>query len=221
MNSYGWERNPSARQAEASLIEALRSIQVSVLSDSMARMTGTVGLTPYHRPRAMAGTAVTVRTRPGDNLAIHRAFDFCRPGDVLVVDGGGDLNQALMGEIMATYAESIGIVGVVLDGAIRDVSAIRAHDFPMYARGVTHRGPYKAGPGDINVPVSIGGMVVSPGDIVVGDEDGVVVIAQEAAKAVLERAEIKSRDEADMIQAIKERRLDRSWIDIQEAKMKG
>ena len=192
MNSYGWERNPSARQAEASLIEALRSIQVSVLSDSMARMTGTVGLTPYHRPRAMAGTAVTVRTRPGDNLAIHRAFDFCRPGDVLVVDGGGDLNQALMGEIMATYAESIGIVGVVLDGAIRDVSAIRAHDFPMYARGVTYRGPYKAGPGDINVPVSIGGMVVSPGDIVVGDEDGVVVIAQEAAKAVLERAEIKS-----------------------------
>jgi RraA family protein len=221
MSLYGWERNPSAPQAEPSIIEALRAIPVSLLSDSMARMTGSIGLTPYHRPRAMAGTAVTVRTRPGDNLAIHRSFDFCRPGDVLVVDGGGDLMQALMGEIMAAYAESIGIVGVVLDAALRDVSVIRAHDFPMYARGVTHRGPYKAGPGDINVPVSVGGMVVSPGDIVVGDEDGLVVIAQDAAKAVIERAQAKSRQEADMIHAIKEGRLDRSWIDAQEAKMKG
>jgi RraA family protein len=221
MNDYGWERHPSAPQAEPSIIEALRAIPVSLLSDSMARMTGSVGLTPYHRPRVMAGTAVTVRTRPGDNLAIHRSFDFCRPGDVLVVDGGGDLTQALMGEIMATYAESIGIVGVVLDAALRDVSAIRAHDFPMYARGVTHRGPYKAGPGDINVPVSVGGMVVSPGDVVVGDEDGLVVIAQDAVKAVIESAQVKSRMEADMIRAIKEGRLDRSWIDEQEAKMKG
>jgi RraA family protein len=221
MNNYGWERNPSSPQAEPSIIEALRAIPVSLLSDSMARMTGSVGLTSYHRPRAMAGTAVTVHTRPGDNLAVHRAFDFCRPGDVLVVDGGGDLTQALVGEIMATYAETIGIVGVVLDGAIRDVSAIRAHDFPIYARGVTHRGPYKAGPGDINVPVSVGGMVVSPGDIVVGDEDGLVVIAQDAAKAVIESAQVKSRTEADMIRAIREGRPDRSWIADQEAKMKG
>ena len=168
----------------------------------------------------MVGTAVTVRTRPGDNLAIHRAFDFCRPGDVLVIDGGGDLTQAVMGEIMAIYAESIGIVGVVLDGALRDVSVIRAHDFPMYARGVNHRGPYKAGPGDVNVPVSVGGMVVSPGDIVVGDEDGVVAIAQEAANAIIEQAQIKGRKEAEMIRAIKEGRLDRSWIDAQEAKMR-
>lgn len=220
MSPYGWVRNPSAPQAEPSIIEALRAIPVSLLSDSMERMTGSVGLIPYHRPRAMVGTAVTVRTRPGDNLAIHRAFDFCRPGDVLVIDGGGDLTQAVMGEIMAIYAESIGIVGVVLDGALRDVSVIRAHDFPMYARGVNHRGPYKAGPGDVNVPVSVGGMVVSPGDIVVGDEDGVVAIAQEAANAIIEQAQIKGRKEAEMIRAIKEGRLDRSWIDAQEAKMR-
>jgi RraA family protein len=220
MSPSGWIRNPSAPQAEPSIIEALRAIPVSLLSDSMERMTGSVGLTPYHRPRAMVGTAVTARTRAGDNLAIHRAFDFCRPGDVLVIDGGGDLTQAVMGEIMATYAESIGIVGVVLDGALRDVSVIRAHDFPMYARGVNHRGPYKAGPGDVNVPVSVGGMVVSPGDIVVGDEDGVLAIAQDAAKAIIEQAQIKGRKEAEMIRAIKEGRLDRSWIDAQEAKMR-
>jgi RraA family protein len=203
------------------VIETLRSIPVSLLSDSMARMTGTIGLVPYHRPRQMAGTAVTVRTRPGDNLAIHRSFDFCRPGDVLIIDGGGDITQALMGEIMASYAESIGIAGVVLDGALRDVSAIRAHDFPMYARGVTHRGPYKNGPGDINVPVTVGGMVVSPGDIVIGDEDGLVVIAQSDVHDVIELAQAQGHKEASMLEAIKQKRLDRSWIDAQEAKMKA
>lgn len=221
MISYGWQHNPSAPQADPAVIETLRSIPVSLLSDSMARMTGTIGLVPYHRPRQMAGTAVTVRTRPGDNLAIHRSFDFCRPGDVLIIDGGGDITQALMGEIMASYAESIGIAGVVLDGALRDVSAIRAHDFPMYARGVTHRGPYKNGPGDINVPVTVGGMVVSPGDIVIGDEDGLVVIAQSDVHDVIELAQAQGHKEASMLEAIKQKRLDRSWIDAQEAKMKA
>src|ERR1700692_1685758 len=115
MNQPGWRRHASARQASPEILETLRGLSVSLLSDNMARVSGTVGLGPYHKPNPMAGTAVTVRTRPGDNLAIHRSFDFCRPGDVLVVDGGGDLMQALMGEIMAAYAESIGIVGVVLD----------------------------------------------------------------------------------------------------------
>ena len=104
MNPPGWRRNPSAPSADPALLEALRGLATSLLSDNMARASGTIGLMPYHRPRPMAGTAVTVRTRGGDNLAIHRAFDFCRPGDVLVIDGGGEVGQALMGEIMATYA---------------------------------------------------------------------------------------------------------------------
>jgi RraA family protein len=215
----GWERNPSAPQASPKIIEQLRSIAVSLLSDNMARLSGSVGLTPYHRPKQMVGTAVTVRTRAGDNLAIHRAFDFCRPGDVLVIDGGGELTQALLGEIMSAYAESIGIVGLVVDGAIRDVGAIRAKDFPCYARGVTHRGPYKAGPGEINVPVTVGGMVVNPGDIVIGDEDGLLAISQDSAPAIIALAEAQGRKEADALKAIAAGTLDRSWVDAQERKM--
>jgi RraA family protein len=203
------------------LLEALRGLATSLLSDNMARASGTIGLMPYHRPRPMAGTAVTVRTRGGDNLAIHRAFDFCRPGDVLVIDGGGEVGQALMGEIMATYAESLGVQGLVIDGAIRDVGAIRARDFPVYARGVTHRGPYKNGPGEINVPVTVGGMVVHPGDVVVGDDDGVLAIAPKDAAVVMEAAQRQGEKEAAVLRSITEGRFDRTWIDPHEAKMMG
>ncbi len=151
----------------------------------MARLRGSVGLTPYHQPKPMAGTAVTIHTRPGDNLAIYRAYDFCRLGDVMVIDGGGDLTQALVGQILSESAASLGVVGMVIDGAIRDLGSIRASDFPVYARGVTHRGPYKNGPGEINVPVSVGGMVVNSGDIVVGDENGVLAIAPADAPALI------------------------------------
>jgi RraA family protein len=219
MNPPGWCRNPSSPAADPALLNALRSLATSLLSDNMARVTGTVGLTAYHRPKPMAGTAVTVRTRGGDNLAIHRAFDFCRPGDVLVIDGSGDLNQALMGEIMASFAESLGVAGLVIDGAIRDVGSIRAKDFPVYARGVTHRGPYKNGPGEINVPVSVGGMVVHPGDLVCGDEDGVLAITPAEAAAVIEGARKQGEKEAAVLQSIVEGRFDRAWIEEQERKM--
>ena len=111
----------------------------------------------------MVGTAVTVQTRRGDNLAILRAYDFCRPGDVMVVDAGGDVSNALVGGIMTLGATSLGLAGMVLDGAIRDVAEIRQRSFPVYARGVTHRGPYKDGPGAINVPITVGGMPVNRG----------------------------------------------------------
>jgi len=221
MTPPGWRRNPSAPSADPALLEALRGLATSLLSDNMARMSGAVGLTPYHRPRPMAGTAVTVRTRGGDNLAVHRAFDFCRPGDVLVIDGGGELGQALMGEIMATFAESLGIQGLVIDGAIRDVGAIRARDFPVYARGITHRGPYKNGPGEINVPVAVGGMVVNPGDIVVGDDDGVLAIAPGDASAVMDAARRQGEKEAAALRSIAEGRFDRAWVGPHENKMMG
>ncbi|MEA3094140.1 MAG: hypothetical protein QOJ04_5482 [Caballeronia sp.] len=220
-NPPGWRRHASAPQVRPDTLEALRGLAVSLLSDNMARVSGTIGLVPYHRPKPMAGTAVTVRTRPGDNLAIHRAFDFCRPGDVLVIDGGGDITQALMGEIMATYAESLGVQGLVIDGAIRDVGAIREHDFPVYARAATHRGPYKNGPGEVNVPVTVGGMVVQPGDIIVGDQDGVLAIAPADVAAVIEGARRQADKEAAALRSIAEGRFDRDWISPQETKMMG
>jgi RraA family protein len=212
MNPIGWREYDSAPQAKPATLAALRELAVSLLSDNMARASGMVGLRPYHRPRPMAGTAVTVRTRAGDNLAIHRAFDFCRPGDVLVIDGAGELTQALMGEIMASFAESLGVQGLVIDGAIRDVGALRQHDFPVYARGVTHRGPYKNGPGEINVPVTVGGTVVHPGDIVVGDEDGLLAIAPADAEAVIAGARRQFAKETAALQSIAAGSFDRSWV---------
>ncbi|WP_321889278.1 RraA family protein [Paraburkholderia bannensis] len=211
---------PSALQPTASIIAALHELPVSTLSDSMHRNTGTSALRPYHRPgkQTMAGTAVTVRSRGGDNLAYLRALDFCRPGDVLVVDAGGDLNNAVVGGILSFYAATIGVAGLVIDGAIRDVAEIRERDFPLYARGVTHRGPYKDGPGEINVPVCVDGMVVHPGDIVVGDQDGVLAIPQGDAEYVIEKARAVVAAEAETMRAMREGRWSREFVDALEAR---
>lgn len=213
-------KNPSAPQAAPELIAALHDIPVAALSDNMHRNIGSVGLQPYHRPgnRTMAGTAVTVKTRGGDNFTMMRAFEFCRPGDVLVIDAGGDVTNAVIGGILSFYAAIIGTVGVVLDGAIRDVAEIRERDYPVYARGVNHRGPYKDGPGEINVPVSVGGMVVNPGDIVVGDQDGLMAFAAGDAGWLIEKARAHLETEARTIQAMKEGRWDRSFLDALEAR---
>ena len=211
---------PSATQADPKVLAALREIPVSALSDNMHRNIGTVGLHPYHRPvrQTMAGTAVTARSRCGDNLTYLRALEFCRPGDVLLIDAGGDLNNAVVGGILSFYAASIGVVGVVIDGAIRDVAEIREREFPVYARGVTHRGPYKDGPGEINVTVSVGGMVVNPGDIVVGDQDGLLAIPQEGVETLIEKARGVLEAEAETMRAMKEGRWNRAFVDALEAR---
>lgn len=213
-------KNPSAQQVDPKILAALRGIPVAAMSDNMHRNIGTTGLSPYHRPVAqtMAGTAVTARSRGGDNLTYLRALEFCRPGDVLVIDAGGILNNAVVGGILSFYAAHIGVLGVVVDGAIRDVAEIRAREFPVYARGVTHRGPYKDGPGEINVPISVGGMVVNPGDIVVGDQDGLMAFPPDEAELLIEKALAHLETEAETIRAMKEGRWDRSFIDALEAR---
>ena len=141
----------------------------------MSRMTaGGARLRPMHAGGALAGPALTVKTRPGDNLMIHKALDIAEAGDVIVVDGGGDLTNALIGEMMVAHAQKRGIAGMVLNGSIRDYDAIHAGTFPVFAAGVTHRGPYKDGPGEINVAIAIDGMVIEPGDLIVGDGDGLL-----------------------------------------------
>ena len=221
MSTYkALRKNPSAPQVSEVLIAALREIPVAALSDNMHRNIGTVGLRPYHRPgkHTMAGTAVTARSRGGDNLTYLRALEFCRPGDVLIIDACGNLDNAVVGGILSFYAASIGVAGLVIDGAIRDVAEIREREFPVYARGVTHRGPYKDGPGEINVPVSVGGMVINPGDIVVGDQDGLLAIPPGDAEVVLDGARTTLVNEANTIRAMKEGRWDRSFIDVLEAR---
>ena len=221
MSSYKALRKlPSAKQADPKLLAKLLQIPVSALSDTMHRNIGSTGLRPYHRPigRTMAGTAVTARSRGGDNLTYLRALDFCRPGDVLVVDAGGDLSNAVVGGILTFYAATIGLAGVVIDGAIRDVAQIREREFPVYARGVTHRGPYKDGPGEINVTVSIGGMPVNPGDVVVGDQDGLLAIPQDGIEELIDEAHAILASEAETMRAMEEGRWDRSFVDALEAR---
>ena len=212
------EQNPSAEPVDADILARLRAIPVALLSDQLHRNRGTSLLRPYHTPSPMAGTAVTVKTRSGDNLAILRAFDHCRAGDVLVVDADGETANALVGGIMTFFAASIGMAGMVLDGAVRDVAEIGARTFPVYARGHTHRGPYKDGPGAINVPVSVGGLLVRPGDIVVGDQDGLLCFSRDEAEAVIAKALAQhAKEEATML-AIREGRWDRSFVDALEAR---
>lgn len=171
------------------------ALNTCVIGDSLHRLPGAVGLKAYHREGMMAGPALTVRVRPGDNLAIHHALDLARPGDVLVVDGGGSLDHALVGAIMQSYAQRRGLAGFVIDGAIRDILHFARRSFPCFARGHTHRGPYKTGPGQINTLISVGGMVVRPGDLVVGDADGVIALAADIADEVLARARAKLKEE--------------------------
>ncbi len=218
MQFTGARRNPSAAQADPAILETLRGIAVALLSDNLHRGVGSVGLQPYHRPKSMAGTAVTVRTRGGDNLTILRAFEYCRSGDVMVIDCGGDVANAVVGGILTFYGATIKLSGMVIDGAVRDVAEIRERDFPVYARAVSHRGPYKDGPGEINVPVSIGGMVVNPGDIIVGDQDGLLAFAPAEAALVIEKAQAQFRKEAETMLAMKEGRWDRSFIAALEAR---
>ncbi|WP_025038704.1 RraA family protein [Bradyrhizobium sp. DOA9] len=218
MANPGIVRNPSAPQVEPSTIAKLRTIAVALLSDQLHRNCGSIGLRPYHAPAPMAGTAVTVKTRGGDNLAILRAYDFCRPGDVMVVDAGGDTTNALVGGIMTFAAASLGLAGMVLDGAIRDAAEIGARTFPVYARGVSHRGPYKDGPGEINVPITVGGMVVNPGDVIVGDQDGLLAFQPALAASVIEKALAQHQKEEATMQAIRDGRWDRSFVDVLEAR---
>jgi regulator of RNase E activity RraA len=197
---------PSAPSADPALIEAFRKSATAIVSDNLSRLSGATGLRPFHKGGVMVGTALTVRTRPGDNLVIHKALDLVRPGDVIVVDGGGDTGRALIGEIMTTIASTRGAAGFVIDGAIRDLGTIGSGDFPCFARAANHRGPYKNGPGEINVPVSIGGLVVEPGDIVMGDEDGIVAFPQSIAAELLEAVHRQEIREAEILLSIREHR---------------
>ena len=217
----GFRILPSPVRPSPALVAALAGLQASLLSDNMSRLQGAGAsmLRPMHRGGTLAGPAFTVKVAPGDNLLVHKAIDLAAPGDVIVVDAGGHLEQAIIGEIMSSWAAKRGVAGFVIDGAVRDAAALAEGSFPVYARGASHRGPYKDGPGEINVPVTVDGMPVAPGDVVVGDGDGVVAFPRDAAPALIERARAQLAKEEDGVRAIAEGRWDRSWIAPLEKKL--
>src|SRR6185436_17071788 len=178
------------KRPDPKLVAEIGKMVTPHLSDSMERLyAGGPQLRPMHKSGKLAGPAYTVKTTPGDNLLVHKALDAAKPGDVIVVDAGGVLENAIIGELMMSRARQRGVAGIVIWGAIRDSAEIAAGTYPVYASGVTHRGPYKNGPGEINVPINMGGMPVNPGDIIVGDADGLVAIPQEQAERILKSAQ--------------------------------
>ena len=202
------------RQVSERHIQAFADIPVANVSDCMTRLTaGGPRLRPMHKGGRLGGPALTVKCRPGDNLMIHKALDMAQPGDVIVVDAGGDLTNSLFGELMVSYAIQRKLGGVVLNGAIRDVDFIAAGSFPIYAAGVTHRGPYKDGPGEINVPIAIDGMVVQPGDLVIGDADGLLCVPYDRVEEVLAASRDKVALEQKTLANIAAGTHHTTWVD--------
>jgi regulator of RNase E activity RraA len=194
----GYRINARIDTLAPELVAAFRAIPVAVAGDCMGRSTGTIGLRSYNADikTVMCGPAITVRVRPGDNLMIHKAMLMAQPGDVIVIDGGADLTQALVGGLMRTTALARKIDGFVIDGAVRDLVEWAEDGIAVFARGHTHRGPSKVGPGEINVPIACAGLAVMPGDLILGDADGVIAIPASEAAALLPKVKAHLAREA-------------------------
>ncbi len=198
------------------LIEEFKNIPASNIGDVMQRncaMNPRIKLLSSPKTQIMAGPAFTVKCRAGDNLVLHAALNFAKEGDVLVVSNEEDNTRSLIGEVMMAYLyHQKKVAGIVIDGPIRDIDEIGKWDFPVYATGTTPGGPYKEGPGEINVPIACGGIHVMPGDIIVADPDGIVVVPQNDAKTILENAKnFKSKDE-DKLQKAIDGTTNRDWV---------
>jgi regulator of RNase E activity RraA len=201
-------RPPSA------VLDAFRNAPTGHVCDAMDRLGA---MHPHIKPLSadvhLAGPALTVRTRPGDNLMVWKALDVAQSGDVLVIATYGHSTVSTFGEFVVMAAKARGLAGIVCDGLCRDVSGIRATGLPVFAAGSAPSSPGKDGPGEIGAAVTCGGAVVQPGDIIVGDEDGVVVVPLADAPAVGEALQAVRDKEARMLAAIEAGQLIPGWVD--------
>ncbi|WP_347557367.1 RraA family protein [Robbsia sp. KACC 23696] len=203
-----FERVSAERVSEAS------QFQAAILADVAGRRGTLHGrVKPLAPTMKIAGPALTVEVRPGDNLAIHAALAIAKPGDVIVVDGKGDLSAALIGEIMSTQAEATGIAGFVIDGAVRDAHELANGRFPVFSAGLNPAGPTKSVAGRVNLPISAGGTTIYPGDLVVGDVDGVVIIPRADVDPILAAAHKKVDAETKRVAAIKAGDTRAPWLE--------
>jgi RraA family protein len=206
--------NHTFTRVPAEQVRQAAEYQAAILADVAGRRGTMHGrIKPIAAQMKVAGPAVTVEVRPGDNLAIHAALAIAQPGDVIVVDGMGDLSAALIGEIMSTQAAASGIAGIIIDGAVRDADTLSRGHFPVFAAGLNPSGPTKAIAGRVNHPVSVAGVAINPGDLIIGDMDGVVVLPREEVAALLELAQQKLDGENRRIVAIKEGNVRAPWLE--------
>ena len=209
----GFRILPSPDRLGSAVIQRFRGLAAANLADAMGRFNF---MDPEIRSRAglpLCGPAVTVLSRPGDNLMLHKALQVAEPGDVIVMNTCGGNATAVFGELMCTTAAAKKLGGIVVDGAIRDVGGIRDLGFPAFSRAVSPGSCDKDGPGEINVPIACGNVVVMPGDIVVGDDDGVTVVPRDHAEEVLALVDQLMKREAARIAEIKSGVLYKAEID--------
>jgi RraA family protein len=211
--TLGFRIRPVTTRVDAALCARAAKLPAANIGDVVNRMqTMRGGFRAFGGRLAVAGPAFTVKARAGDNLMLHRAIDLAQPGDVIVVDAGGELSIAITGELMMGWAAKRGIAAVVVDGAIRDAAQLGELNLGVWARGVTPSGPYKDGPGEIGTPIACGGQVVMPGDLIMADEDGVVVLPLADAEAAIAAAEGHNAKEVQAQAAIDAGRWERGWV---------
>ncbi len=212
----GFRIRRGVNRPDAELVASFGAFDAPAISDRMNRLyTMAPGIRNLTDERLrILGPACTVKVYPGDNLMVHKALDIAQPGDVVVVDTSASTMTAVLGDLVSTKARHRGLAGFVVDGLVRDLPAIQAlGDFPVYARGVTPTGPLHRGPGEINHPVCAGGIVVEPGDIIVGDQSGVVVVPQEIARELLDRLQASAAKESDYAAAVAQGDFSNDWVD--------
>ncbi len=214
--SVGFRVFTQRKLPDPAVMERFRKLPAANVADVMGRscaLSSEIHTMLPHTDKIMVGPALTVRARPGDNLMIHKALNMAQEGDVIVISNEGDRSQSLLGAIIVAYARSKKLGGIIVDGPIRDVDEIAAMGLPVYATGSTPGGPYKEGPGEVNAPISCGGVAVNPGDIVLADSDGVIIIPRRDAEAVADAAEAFAVNDSAKMQAALEGRAKRDWVD--------
>ncbi len=211
--NIGFKINKNFHRPSRDVLAEFADIPIPNIGDAMQRTAAISSSIKSVNNERLSGTAYTVRVPAGDNLLFYYAIDQASPGDVIVVDGGGFTERALCGEIMATLAKERGLAGFVINGAIRDYVELSQMEFPVFAIASCPNGPYKNGPGEINVPVNIGGRIVCPGDILIGDKNGLVSFKEEEVPEIIENVNtIIKKEQALMDDIKKNRRMDLRWM---------
>ena len=216
----GFRYKTDFKRPDSGILDAFKSLmkQTGCLTGNVGDCLGRTaamgsqikGLSPGMK---LVGPALTVKVPPTDNLMIHKALTLVQPGDVLVIDGGGNHSWALLGFLMVKTAMRLGLAGMIVDGCVRDAAEIRNSGFPVFAAGINPNGPMKEGPGEINYPIQCAGQIVHPGDIMVADDDGVVVVRQEHAEVAIEKVEAVIAIEAKRLAEIEAGMTTRPGLD--------